>query len=93
MFELPPPGQGFAALEMLNILEVCMPKVGITLAALGPSDPQYWHYLVEARASVYPRPPPASADVRFTGDRAGLAGHGVYRAGSDHQKDGEAVGW
>ena len=37
--ELPPPGQGFAALEMLNILEVCVPKLGINLATLGPSDP------------------------------------------------------
>ena len=53
VFELPPPGQGFAALEMLNILEVCMPKFGTSLAALGPSDPQYWHYLVEAKKLAY----------------------------------------
>ena len=32
VFQLPPPGQGFAALEMLNILEVCVPKLGLNLA-------------------------------------------------------------
>ncbi len=53
VFELPPPGQGFAALEMLNILEVCVPKSGTSLAALGPSDPQYWHYMVEAKKLAY----------------------------------------
>ncbi len=53
VFELPPPGQGFAALEMLNILEVCMPKIGASLATLGPSDPQYWHVLVEAKKLAY----------------------------------------
>ena len=53
VFELPPPGQGFAALEMLNILEVCMPKFNTTLAALGPADPQYWHYMVEAKKLAY----------------------------------------
>src|SRR5499427_9463402 len=53
VFELPPPGQGFAALEMLNILEVCMPKSGTTLAKLGPSDPLYWHLMVEAKKLAY----------------------------------------
>jgi gamma-glutamyltranspeptidase/glutathione hydrolase len=53
VLELPPPGQGFAALEMLNILEVCVPKLGMNLAALGPSDPMYWHLLVEAKKLAY----------------------------------------
>ena len=55
VFELPPPGQGLAALEMLNILEVCVPKLGTSLAALGPSDPQYWHCMVEAKKLAYSR--------------------------------------
>ena len=53
VFELPPPGQGFAALHMLNILEVCVPKLGMNLATLGPSDPMYWHLLVEAKKLAY----------------------------------------
>ncbi len=38
---------------MLNILEVCVPKFSTTLAALGPSDPQYWHLMVEAKKLAY----------------------------------------
>ncbi len=38
VFELPPPGQGFAALQMLNILEVCVPKLGKSLTKLGPVE-------------------------------------------------------
>jgi len=53
VFEPPPPGQGFAALEMLNILEVCVPKLGMNLSALGPSNPLYWHLLVEAKKLAY----------------------------------------
>lgn len=53
VFQLPPPGQGFAALEMLNILEVCAPVHGVDLAALGPSNPDYWHFLVEAKKLAY----------------------------------------
>src|SRR3982751_3283573 len=65
VFELPPPGQGFAALEMLNILEVCVPKFGSSLAALGPSDPQYWHYLVEAKKLAYSDLQAKNADPKF----------------------------
>jgi len=65
VFELPPPGQGFAALEMLNILDVCMPKFGTNLAALGPTSPQYWHYLVEAKKLAYSDLQSKNADPMF----------------------------
>jgi gamma-glutamyltranspeptidase/glutathione hydrolase len=65
VYELPPPGQGFAALEMLNILEVCMPKFGTTLAALGPSNPQYWHFMVEAKKLAYSDLQASNADPKF----------------------------
>jgi gamma-glutamyltranspeptidase / glutathione hydrolase len=53
IYELPPNTQGFAVLEMMNILEVCAPKVGINLAAVGPRSPAYWHMLVEAKKLAY----------------------------------------
>jgi len=51
--QLPPPGQGVAALTMLNILEVCAPRLGVNLSALGPSHPDTWHLLVEAKKLAY----------------------------------------
>ncbi|HXS06285.1 MAG TPA: gamma-glutamyltransferase family protein [Rhizomicrobium sp.] len=53
--ELPPPSQGFAANEMLNILATCTSKVypGQTLASLGPTDARYWHLLIEAKTLAY----------------------------------------
>jgi gamma-glutamyltranspeptidase / glutathione hydrolase len=53
IFQMPPPGQGFAALQMLNILEVCVPQKGHNLAQLGHTSPQFWHYLVEAKKLAY----------------------------------------
>jgi len=65
VFELPPPGQGFAALEMLNILEVCAPKLGMNLSALGPLDPMYWHLMVEAKKLAYSDLLARNADPKF----------------------------
>jgi gamma-glutamyltranspeptidase/glutathione hydrolase len=55
LYELPPPSQAWAANEMLNILEACVPKwaPGHTLASLGPRDPKYWHMVVEAKKLAY----------------------------------------
>ena len=55
LFELPPPSQAWAANEILNILEICVPKwaPGQTLATLGPADAKYWHLMVEAKKLAY----------------------------------------
>lgn len=53
VFEFPPNTQGFAVLEMLNILEVCAPVWHVDLANLGPGSAEYWHLLVEAKKLAY----------------------------------------
>jgi gamma-glutamyltranspeptidase / glutathione hydrolase len=65
VFEFPPSTQGFAVLEMLNILEVCAPKLGVDLAALGPKSALYWHILVEAKKLAYADLYAYDADPRF----------------------------
>jgi gamma-glutamyltranspeptidase/glutathione hydrolase len=47
IFELPPNGQGIAALQMLNILE------GYDLAKLGRDSADFWHLLIEAKKLAY----------------------------------------
>lgn len=64
--QLPPPGQGIAALEMLNILEVCVPTLGMDLASLGPANPMYWHLMVEAKKLAYADLLAHNADPAFS---------------------------
>jgi gamma-glutamyltranspeptidase / glutathione hydrolase len=66
VFEFPPSTQGFAVLEMLNILEVCAPELGINLAALGPQSALYWHVLVEAKKLAYADLYAYNADPQFS---------------------------
>ena len=47
VFELPPPGQGIAALEMLNLLQ------GFDLRAMGRGSPAFWHTMVEAKKLAF----------------------------------------
>jgi gamma-glutamyltranspeptidase/glutathione hydrolase len=47
VWEIPPPGQGIAVLQMLNVLE------GYDLKSLGPTSPDYWHLFLEAKKLVY----------------------------------------
>ncbi len=65
VYQLPPPGQGFAALEMLNILEVCAPVHGVDLGELGPTSPDYWHFMVEAKKLAYSDLQAYNADPDF----------------------------
>jgi len=67
ILELPPPAQAWAANEILNILQACLPQwvPGQTLASLGPSNPEYWHLLVEAKKLAYADLYQYNADPNF----------------------------
>ncbi len=47
VLELPPPGQGLAALQLLNVVDE------LNVAAHGRDAPDYWHLFVEAKKQVY----------------------------------------
>lgn len=66
VYEFPPNTQGFATLEMMNILEVCAPKLGVDLAAAGPTSPDYWQLLVEAKKLAYADLYTYNADPAFS---------------------------
>ena len=68
ILELPPPSQSWAAGEMLNSLQVCLPQwaPGETLASLGPKNPKYWHLLVEAKKLAYADLYQFNADPNFS---------------------------
>jgi gamma-glutamyltranspeptidase/glutathione hydrolase len=59
VYELPPNGQGIAALQMLNILE------GFDLQAMGYGSAEYIHTLVEAKKLVYEDRAKFYADMDF----------------------------
>jgi gamma-glutamyltranspeptidase / glutathione hydrolase len=59
VWELPPNGQGIAALQMLNILE------GFDLAAMGFGSAEYIHHFVEAKKLVFEDRAKYYADMEF----------------------------
>ncbi len=67
ILELPPPAQAWAAEEILNILGACVAQwtTGRTLASLGPTSPEYWHFLIEAKKLAYADLYQYNADPNF----------------------------
>jgi gamma-glutamyltranspeptidase / glutathione hydrolase len=67
ILELPPPAQAWATGELLNILQACVPQWtgGQTLASLGPTNPAYWHLLIEAKKLAYADLYQYNADPNF----------------------------
>jgi gamma-glutamyltranspeptidase/glutathione hydrolase len=59
LWELPPNGQGIAALQMLRILE------NYDLAAMGRDSPEFWHTMVEAKKLAYEDRARYYADMEF----------------------------
>jgi gamma-glutamyltranspeptidase / glutathione hydrolase len=59
VWELQPPGQGIAVLQMLNLLE------GYDLKKLGPTSADYWHLFVEAKKLAYADRAKFYADPEF----------------------------
>ena len=59
VWELPPPGQGIAALQMLNSLEP------YDLKAMGPDSADYWHLLIEAKKLAFADRAKYYTDPRF----------------------------
>jgi gamma-glutamyltranspeptidase/glutathione hydrolase len=47
VWEIPPPGQGIATLQMLNLLE------GFDLGKLAPGSAEYWHLFLEAKKVAF----------------------------------------
>ena len=102
IYAMPPNTQGFALLELMNILEVCAPKLGVSLAALGPRSPEYWHLLVEAKKLAYSDLYAYNGDPRFVAiplERLtsksyaeGLCGHIDPRKASTPEPKGDPVG-
>jgi gamma-glutamyltranspeptidase / glutathione hydrolase len=66
VYQMPPNTQGFAALQMLNILQQCGPCHGLELAELGPRSPVFWHLLVEAKKLAFDDLNTYNADPTFT---------------------------
>ena len=65
VYEMPPQTQGFATLEMLNILQQCAGPLGYNLSALGPRSAEFWSILVQAKRLAYADLLKYNGDPRF----------------------------
>jgi gamma-glutamyltranspeptidase/glutathione hydrolase len=65
VYQMPPQTQGFATLEMLNIIQECASPVGYNLRRLGPRSATFWSVLVQAKRLAYTDLWKYNGDPRF----------------------------
>ena len=65
VYQMPPQTQGFATLEMLNILEAYQSSASSDLKTLGPRSPEFWSILVQAKRLAYADLWKYNGDPRF----------------------------
>ena len=51
--EMPPSTQGFAVLEMMNLIEQCPARLGLGPDKINPKSADFWHLMVEAKKVAY----------------------------------------
>lgn len=51
--EMPPSTQGFAVLEIMNLIEQCPARLGLKPEAINPKSADFWHLMVEAKKVAY----------------------------------------
>ena len=88
VLQAPPNGQGFAVLELLNVLEP------FDLAALGPRSARFWHLLIEAKKLAFADLERHNGDPRFTAvplDRLLSKEHGARAGRADRPGAGGTV--
>jgi gamma-glutamyltranspeptidase/glutathione hydrolase len=64
--EMPPSTQGFAVLEMINLVEQCMAPLGLKPASINPKSADFWHLMIEAKKVAYTDLRKYNGDPDFT---------------------------
>ena len=85
VWEIPPPGQGIATLQILNLLE---PH---DLKAMGPTSPDYWHLFVEAKKLAFADRAKFYADPKFAQVPVAELISKEYAAGRQKLIDGDTA--
>jgi len=64
--EMPPSTQGFAVLELMNLIEQCPARLGLTPDRINPKSADFWHLMVEAKKVAYTDLRKYNGDPDFT---------------------------
>ncbi|WP_428334244.1 gamma-glutamyltransferase [Novosphingobium sp.] len=78
--EMPPSTQGFAVLEIMNLIEECPAKLGLSRAQINPKSADFWHFMVEAKKVAYTDLMKYNGDPDFSKVPAAMLSSKAYAA-------------